>query len=111
MSTTNVPFYVPNGVKFGDSTVQTSAYSNANVATYLPTYTGNIDGLLGDVTTTANVTGANIVATGNIWLGGTPFVRTLTVGTRTLPVTVPMASNNTFKILLAHGGNAIVYTT
>ena len=50
-------------------------YSNANVAAYLPTYTGNLVSLTGPVTTTANVTGANlrtsgqITATGNITAG------------------------------------------
>jgi hypothetical protein len=47
-------------------------YSNANVANYLPTYTGNLVSLTGPVTTTANITGGNlrtagsITATGNI---------------------------------------------
>jgi hypothetical protein len=47
-------------------------YSNANVANYLPTYTGNLPNLTGPVTTTGNLTGSNVVtsglltATGNI---------------------------------------------
>ena len=38
-----------------------SGYSNANVAAYLPTYTGNLVSLTGPVTTTANVTGGNLI--------------------------------------------------
>jgi hypothetical protein len=41
-----------------------SSYGNANVAAYLPTYTGAIDSLGGNVTTTANVTGNFLI--GNI---------------------------------------------
>mgnify|MGYP003349115116 CR=1 FL=1 len=36
-------------------------YSNANVDAYLPTYTGNLVSLQGDVTTTANITGNYIL--------------------------------------------------
>jgi len=39
-------------------------YSNANVADYLPTYTGAINSLTGNVTTTANVQGAYILGNG-----------------------------------------------
>lgn len=39
-----------------------SSYANSNVAIYLPTYTGNLDSLTGSVTTTANVTGNNVIA-------------------------------------------------
>lgn len=66
-----------------------------------------------NITGTSNVEGANLVITsgGNLWLGGTPFVRTLTVGSRVGGVTIPMSSNNSFTIPLAHGGNAVVITT
>lgn len=72
-------------------------YSNANVAAYLPTYTGNLQG--------GNL---NVISTFNI--GGTPFTRTLTVGTRSAPVTVPMASNNSFNVV-GRTGNVVVTTT
>jgi hypothetical protein len=38
-----------------------ATYANANVAAYLPTYTGNLVSLTGNVTTTANITGGNII--------------------------------------------------
>jgi hypothetical protein len=74
-----------------------SNYTNANVAAYLPTYTGNLQG--------GNL---NVINTFNI--GGTPFTRTLTVGTRSAPVTVPLASNNSFNVV-GRTGNVVVYTT
>ena len=45
-------------------------YSNANVANYLPTYTGNLVSLTGPVTTTSNITGGNIRTTGSITATG-----------------------------------------
>ena len=84
-------------------------YSNANVAAYLPTYTGDL--YPGNITATGNVQGANlVVGSGNIYIGNVAFSRTLTVGTRTTPVTVPMASNNSFNVL-ARTGNVVVYAT
>jgi hypothetical protein len=41
-------------------------YSNANVAAFLPTYTGNLVSLTGPVITTANITGGNIRTTGQV---------------------------------------------
>jgi hypothetical protein len=72
-------------------------YTNANVAAYLPTYTGNLQ--------SGNL---NVINTFNI--GGTPFTRTLTVGTRSTPVTVPLASNNSFNVV-GRTGNVVVTTT
>ena len=40
-----------------------ATYGNANVATYLPTYTGALPSLTGAVTTTANISAGNISAT------------------------------------------------
>jgi hypothetical protein len=74
-----------------------SSYGNANVAAYLPTYNGNLQG-------------SNVNVTNTLYIGGTPFTRTLTVGTRSSPVTVPMASNNSFNVI-GRTGNVVVYTT
>lgn len=227
MAVTKVKFYTPQGLLFGDTTTQTTAFSNAAIASFLPAYTGNLVALQGSVVTTANITGSyfigngsqlsgitgsnvngtvplagtvtinaqpnitsvgtltsldiagnlitsnanignnfnvsgdtslvgniavdgwanidgeanisnslivagtatvgnlsttgnvegnNIVITsgGNLWIGNTPFTRTLTVGMpgrAPAPVTVPLSSNNTLTIALAHGGNADVTTT
>jgi hypothetical protein len=62
----------------GDGSLLTniaSTYGNAQVQNYLPTYTGNLVSLNGAVTTTANVSGGNILtggivsATGNVSAG------------------------------------------
>lgn len=75
---------------------------------------GNVTGINlntgGVVSSAGNVIGSNLIATGNIYIGGTPFTRTLTVGTRTTPVSVPMASNNSFNVL-TRTGNVSVLTT
>jgi len=41
-----------------------SNYSNANVANYLPTYSGNLASLTGNVTTNANISGSYILGNG-----------------------------------------------
>lgn len=64
----------------------------------------------GIVSAVGNVTGGNLKATGNIFIGNTVFTRTLTVGTRTTPVSVPLASNNSFNVL-ARTGNVVIFTT
>lgn len=54
-------------------------YGNANVADYLPTYTGNLVSLTGPVITTGNITAGNIStsgeisATGNITAGNVAY--------------------------------------
>ena len=80
-------------------------YSNANVATYLAS--GNVTS---NIITTANVSASNFVG-GNIYIGNTLLTRTLTVGTRITPVTVPLATNNSFNVHTRAGGNVTVYTT
>lgn len=100
-------YYFANGQPFG------SDYGNANVAAFLAS--GNLYDVLtsGNISTTGNVTGNNLIieSTGNLWIGNTPFTRTLTVGRALTPVTVPLASNNSFEVLSANGSNITVYTT
>ena len=57
-----------------------ATYSNANVANYLPTYTGNLVSLTGPVTTTGNIT-ANNVLFGSGVVSGTGTVYAATVST------------------------------
>ena len=71
-------------------------YSNANVAAYLPTYTGNLVSLAGPVTTTANITGANIRATGQITATGNITagnVDTSRVNAATVTVSGPVSAS------------------
>lgn len=88
---------------YGNFTVTT-----ANAPSYTKTltydYTGNLS-------VPGTVTAGNLMATGNIYIGNTIFTRTLTVGRATTPVTVPLASNNSFNVLTVGGGNVVVYTT
>jgi len=46
-----------------------SSYGNANVADYLPTYTGNLVSLTGNVTTTANIAANYFVGNGSLLTG------------------------------------------
>jgi hypothetical protein len=57
------------------ATLQTQVYANANVAAYLPTYTGNISA--GNISITNNETvGGSVTVTGNVTAGA--FVNTVT---------------------------------
>ena len=58
-------YFIGNGALL--TGVVTSSYSNANVANYLPTYTGNI--AAGNVTATGNVQGAYILGNGALLTG------------------------------------------
>jgi hypothetical protein len=59
-------FFVGNGSLL---TGLTNNYSNANVAAYLPTYTGNLISLQGNITTTGNVQGSYIIGNGSLLTG------------------------------------------
>ena len=59
-------YFVGNGSQL---TGIPSGYTNANVAAYLPTYTGNLVSLAGDVTTTGNVSGSYIIGNGSLLTG------------------------------------------
>jgi len=83
-------------------------YSNANVANYLPTYTGNLASLTGPVTTTANITGGNlrtagsITATGNI-TGGNVATGNITGGNASIAGTISATGNVIGAYILGDG--------
>ena len=58
----NANYYLGNGSQL---TGLPESYGNANVAAYLPTYTGNLVALTGNVTTTANISGNFILGNGS----------------------------------------------
>jgi hypothetical protein len=60
-------FFIGNGSQL---TGLAASYGNANVAAFLPTYTGNLDSMLGNVVTTGNVRGGNISSLGAITATG-----------------------------------------
>jgi hypothetical protein len=63
-NTTNVIYYntTSKEVTYGPAA---ATYGNAEVAAYLPTYTGNLASLTGNVTTTGNISGAYILGNGS----------------------------------------------
>jgi hypothetical protein len=66
-----------------------SSYGNANVAAYLPTYTGNLVSLTGNIITTANITAAYVLPQSNA---------TTDLGSNTLQWRSLYVSNNTIYI-------------
>jgi hypothetical protein len=57
-------YFIGNGSQLTGITAGTS-YTNANVEAYLPTYTGNLVSLTGNITTTANVSGNYFIGNGS----------------------------------------------
>ena len=96
-------YFIGNGALL-TGIAPSSNYGNANVAAYLSS--GNVTT---DITTSANVTGNNLHFN-NLYVGNTLFTRTLVVGTRVAPVTIQLASNNSFNVL-TRSGNVAVYTS
>jgi hypothetical protein len=94
-----------NGVPGGANTqIQ---FNNAGEFGGSPNFTYN--------NTTGNISLAGNIVSGNVYanayyIGGTVLTRTLTVGRAASPVTVPLATNNSFNVLTG-SGNVIVYTT
>ena len=68
------------------------AYGNSNVAAYLPTYTGNLASLTGNVTTTANISASYL-------LGNGAFITGLPAGYSNADVANYLASNAAVTIL------------
>ena len=69
IGTVTAPYFVGNGAFLTGIDVGNSTYSNANVASYLPTYTGSFPSLSGNVTTDGNITGAQIYGNGRALTG------------------------------------------
>jgi filamentous hemagglutinin len=59
-------YFIGNGAFLTGIASGNNNYSNANVAAYLPTYTGNLVSLTGPVITTGNITGGNVSSVGNV---------------------------------------------
>ena len=66
----------------------------------------------GIVSATGNITGGNIIATANLYYNGNVLVtRSLTVGTRSTSVTIPLTANGSFQVLTRSSGNVTVTTS
>ena len=124
--TSNVAVFTPTGVEITSTVTATGNIIGGNLNAAGLSLSSNVVSALnvtaniagGNITTpglisaTGNITGGNLNFTGNLYIGGTAFIRTLTVGTiGASPVTVPLATNNSFNVLTIASGNVVVYTT
>ena len=69
IGTVTAPYFVGNGAFLTGIATGNSNYSNANVSAFLPTYTGSLPSLSGNVTTDGNLTGARIYGNGSALTG------------------------------------------
>jgi len=66
----------------------------------------------GIVSATGSITGDDIIATANLYYNGNVLVtRSLTVGTRSSPVTIPLTANGSFSVGTRSSGNVTVTTS
>jgi predicted acyltransferase (DUF342 family) len=66
----------------------------------------------GTVSATGQITGGNVVATANLYYNGNVLVtRSLTVGTRSSPVTIPLTASGSFSVGTRSSGNVTVTTS
>ena len=100
---------ITTGYFIGDGSQLTNLpignYSNANVAAFLPTYTGNLSSLTGPVTTTANITGGNILTGGLISAAG--FITGGNVNTNRLNAANVTSSGSISAVGNVSGNNLI----
>ena len=83
-----------------------ATYGNANVAANLAAFGSN------PIVTTGNITGGNLVASGNLFYNGNIRVsRSLTVPTRTTPVTIPLTAEGSVSVGTRSSGNIAVPTS
>ena len=86
-----------------------SNYGNANVAAYLPTYTGNLVSLTGNVTTTANITTGNLITAANAGLVQTTKIQSsYTPNTLRSNISFDSSGNMNIGTVAAGGGAATV---
>jgi len=97
-------YFIGNGSQL---TGLPATYGNANVAAYLPTYTGNLVSLAGNIITIANISGAYIIGNGSQLTGVTASAANIfnTVVANATPL-VADSPNDT--VTLASGNNLII---
>jgi predicted acyltransferase (DUF342 family) len=95
----------------------TGTVTAGNVATSgTMSATGNVTGANlrtnGTVSASGNITAGNVIATANLYYNGNVLVtRSLTVGTRSSPVTIPLTANGSFSVGTRSSGNVTVTTS
>ena len=100
------------GVATSNATGIANGTSNVSIAGANGNVTVGVNGTANVLVvsqTSAAITG-NLIISNDFYIGNSIFTRTLTVGTRTVPVTVPLASNNSFNVV-GRTGNITVLTT
>lgn len=114
---TDNSIYVSDGVTPGGIRVSGGGGGNGSPSLPLNSIQFNNNGSFGGSAqltfdkNTGTLTSNALNFTNALYVGGTLFTRTLTVGRATTPVTVPLASNNSFNVLAADGQEITVYTT
>jgi hypothetical protein len=85
-----------------------AGYSNANVAAYLPIYTGNLVALTGNITTTANIAGAYLIGNGSQLTGIT--AATANIFNTVLANGTPLVADSPNDTVTLAAGNNIIIT-
>lgn len=90
------PFFVPDGLAFGDSTVQTTAYSNTAVADFLANLGSNV------ISTSGNIS----VGSGSFFVGNGAFLTGITANS-----IVDNYTNANVALFLANFGSNVISTS
>lgn len=89
-----------------------ATYGNANVANYLPTFSGNLTA--GNISATGNITGANII--GNYLYGNGVYITGLNAGSASqiangaTDISIPVASGNIAMSVQAQSNTVVIST-
>lgn len=97
--------YFANDVGVAGGTASTTTTTGSMVVT------GGA-GVSGNINAGGNVKAGNVIATGTLYYNSTtPVTRSLSVGTRTSPITVALAAGGTFNLVTRNSGNVAVSTS
>lgn len=89
-----------------------ATYGNANVANYLPTFSGNLTA--GNISATGNITGGNVI--GNYLYGNGVYITGLDVGSASqiangaTDISIPVASGNIAMSVQAQSNTVVIST-
>ena len=98
-------YFIGNGSQLANLPIQSGTYSNANVANYLPTYSGNISG--GNITLTSNVTANYRIFSG----GNTVINSTISTTGNIISGNISTSGNVTANYGIFSGGNTVINST
>jgi hypothetical protein len=109
-----------NNTPIGNATASTGAFTtvtassstaSTNTTTGAVIITGGL-GVGGNINAGGNVKAGNVIVTGNLYYNTTTLVvRSLTVGTRTTPVSITLTASGSFNVLSRASGNVSVTTS